>query len=127
MLALARLQHDGESCRVMSSDVLSCLVMWGVLLDGVRRLVACVGVCWSVCVYVVEESVRVEQVLYGESCHTCKRVMSHMQTSHVTHANESCSADTPLPGPACGVGEPAEFVPFDASSWVCGVCACGGR
>ena len=38
--------------------------MWAVLLDGVRRLVACVGVCWSVCVRVVEECVRVEQLLY---------------------------------------------------------------
>ena len=78
MLALARLQHDGESCRVMScrvmsSDVLSCLVMWGVLLDGVRRLVACVGVCWSVCVHVVEESVRVEQVRYrAPQTHPCQ-------------------------------------------------------
>jgi len=31
----------------------------------------------------------------NESCHTYKRVMSHIETSHVTHRNESCHEAIP--------------------------------
>jgi len=36
---------------------------------------------------------RLESEQYSQgTCHICKQVMSHMQTSHVTYVNESCHA-----------------------------------